>query len=60
MEDLKKALELRKKYNKMPFDEFVAELEKYLGFEIAQEEKDNFKFCGLMNHDFFMMYVDIN
>jgi len=59
MEDLKKALELKNKYNKMPFDDFVIELEKYLGYEIPQKEKDIFKYCGLLNHDFFMMFVDV-
>ena len=59
MEDLIKALETRKRYNEMPFDEFVLKLEKYVGYTFPQEDKDNFKYCGLLNHDFLTMYVDI-
>jgi len=59
MEEFKRALEIRKRYNAMPFDDFVAQLETYLGYKIPQEEKENFRFTGLMNQDFFMMHVKI-
>ena len=58
MEELKKALETRRKFNKMDFDEFVKLLENHIGEEIPKKEKDNFKFTGLMNVDLFTMWVD--
>ena len=59
MEDLKKALLLRRHYNRMDFDEFVNELEKYIGEKIPEEEKENYEFSGLLNIDLFTMYVDL-
>ena len=58
MEELKKALEIRRKFNKMDFDEFTKQLEDYIGKEIPKDEIENFKFAGLMNVDLFTMWVD--
>jgi len=58
MEELKKALKLRREYNRMPFDEFAKLLENYIGKEIPKKEKENFEFSGLMNIDLFTMWVD--
>lgn len=58
MEDLKQALLTRKRYNDMPFDDFVKLVEEYIGEEISEEIKYRFKFTGLINTDFFMQYID--
>lgn len=58
MEELKKALETRRKFNKMNFEDFTKLLENYIGKEIPKEEKENFKFAGLLNTDLFTTWVD--
>ncbi len=55
MEELKKALELRAKYNNMDFDEFVKELEIYLGHKIYEHVIENWRYCGLNNTDMFFI-----
>ena len=51
------AIEVRKSYNKMPFKEFVVLVEKHIGTEISQIDKDDFKFTGLMNTDFLSIQL---
>lgn len=58
MEELKNALETRRKFNEMDFEEFVKLLEDYMGKKIPDKEKDNFKFTGLLNVDLFTMWID--
>jgi len=58
MEELKKALELRAKYNNIDFDEFVKELEIYLGHKIYEHVIENWRYCGLNNTDMFLSYLD--
>ena len=58
MEELKKAIQIRQKYISMDFDSFSKLVEIYIGREIPQNEKDDFKYTGLCNVDFFRMYVD--
>jgi len=56
MDDLKKALIIRRDYNRMPFDEFAKMVEEYIGEKIP--EKETFQYAGLLNIDFFTMWVD--
>ena len=58
MEELKKAIEIRQKFIDMNFEDFSKLVEEYIGKEIPQNEKDDFKYTGLCNIDFFRMYVD--
>jgi len=58
MKDLKNALLTKKRYNQMEFSDFVILLENYIGKEIPQKEKDMFEYTGLMNTDFFQMWMD--
>ena len=57
MEDLKKALEVREKYNKMNTDEFIKMCEEYAGEKIPDDVQEFWGFTGLLNTDFFKMYV---
>lgn len=59
MDDLKNALIIRKKYIKMPFDEFAKMLGDYIGEKIPKQEVEDFHYYGLNNVDFFTMWVDI-
>jgi hypothetical protein len=52
MKQLLKALEIRKKYNAMPFDEFIAEYENYFNVKVPKEVKEKFQNIGLNNVDF--------
>lgn len=58
MDDLKNALILRREYNRMPFDEFAKMVENYIGEKIPEKEKEEFQYSGLLNIDFFTMWVD--
>lgn len=58
MEELKKALEIRQKYMNEDFNTFVEKLEEYICEKIPQKDKDEFKYTGLSNIDFFRMYVE--
>jgi len=60
MEELKQALIIRKKYNRMDFDEFIPLLEKYLNKEFTQKEKDIFKLSGLLNTDIFIFETEFD
>lgn len=60
MNELKKSLEIRQKYNQMDIDEFIIHLEKYLGKELPEKDKENFKYSGLNNVDLFTMHVDLH
>ena len=57
MEELKKALQIRERFNKLPFDEFTELLERYIGETIPKKEKEQFKYTGLLNTDFFLMWA---
>ncbi|MBA7670124.1 hypothetical protein ES703_78267 [subsurface metagenome] len=59
MEELKKALQLIKKYDQMNFDVFTKELEAYLGKEINAKQKKDWMLAGLTNMDLFNIYVTI-
>lgn len=46
------AVELINKYNQMPINDFVKEVEEYTGMPIPKEAVHQFKFTGLNNVDF--------
>ena len=52
MEKLIEALEIRKKYNQMPFDEFIKEYEEWSGEKVSEENKRIWNLSGLNNVDF--------
>ena len=52
MKELIKALEIRKKYNQMPFDEFIKEYEEWSGETVSEENKRIWNLSGLNNVDF--------
>ena len=54
MKDLVKAIKVRKKYNKMPFKEFMPLLEKHIGKKISKDELKAWMFTGLNNVDLFL------
>lgn len=58
MEKLIKALEIRKIYNQMPFDEFIKEFEEWSGKTVSEEDKKSWKFTGLNNVDFLLNTLD--
>lgn len=58
MEELIKALKLRLKYNRMTFDQFVDEYEKYSGTVVSKKARDEYKFTGLNNVDWLLLYED--
>ena len=60
MEELKKALELRAKYNRMSLNNFIKKLESYLGFELQEDIKNDWEYTGLTNIDLFKEYVKCN
>ncbi len=66
MENLKKALVLRRKYNRMDFDEFAELVKNYVFDELPEDEKERFEqekkqfeFTGLNNVDFFTIWVEL-
>ncbi len=52
MKKLIEALEIRKKYNQMPFDEFIKEYEEWSGEKVSEENKRIWDLSGLNNVDF--------
>ncbi len=57
MDKLKAAIELRWKYNRMSFEDFIKEVEEHLGEKVTDEVKEFWRPIGLNNTDFFEMYV---
>ena len=57
--ELIKAIELRKKYNRMKFEDFIIEFEKYKDRKIPQSQIDWWKFTGLNNTDFIDCFDDL-
>ena len=51
MKELIEGIKLRRKYNLMPIDLFIKELELYLGKKIKTEKRDWWRFTGLNNTD---------
>lgn len=58
MKELQQSIKIVKKYNEMPFDDFVKLVEQHIGKQIPTNIKDSFRFTGLSNIDFFKMYVE--
>ena len=59
----RKALQIRMKYNAMPFADFMRDYEQYSGKVYSGEDKTWFASLGLANTDFFMIadtLTDIN
>lgn len=63
MKDLHEAIETRRKYNLMPFEEFAEKVKKYIWDDLHEfekhrfiQEKQRFEFTGLNNTDFFTMW----
>lgn len=56
MKELIDALETRKRYNQMSFDDFLKEYEKYFKRKVPADVIENFKFTGLNNVDFLTIY----
>ncbi len=54
--ELIKAIELRRKYNRMKFENFVKELEEYKDIKIPEKVVEQWKFMGLNNTDFIDHY----
>lgn len=52
MKALLLAIELNRKYNKMPLEQLVEEFEEYTGQKVPQEAITKYKFTGLNNVDF--------
>lgn len=52
MKELKEAIAIKAKYNKMDLEDVVKEFEEYSGQEIPQEAIDRFKYVGLNHVDF--------
>jgi hypothetical protein len=46
------ALELRRKYNQMDFEDFIKEYEKFTNKKVPDKIKEDFKYTGLNNVDF--------
>ena len=57
MEDLKKALELRAKYNLMDFDKFLLEFEDYTDCKLDEEFVRRWKLMGLNNTDLLLAHL---
>jgi hypothetical protein len=53
MKELLEAYEVRKKYNQMDLLDSIKEFEEYSNQKVPKEAIDDFKFCGLINTDFF-------
>jgi len=49
MNKLLEAIETKRIYNAMPFDEFINEYEKHYDIVVPEDIKDNFRFTGLTN-----------
>jgi hypothetical protein len=56
LDDLHKALLIRKHYNKMSFNDFINEYEEYFDIKIDDKTKKRFKLSGLINTDFYIFY----
>jgi hypothetical protein len=52
MEALILAVEVQKRYNRMPLEDMVVEFEKFTNQKVPQEAIEEFKFIGLNNVDF--------
>lgn len=52
MKDLKTSIKLIKKYNEMPLEDVVKELEEHGGHSISKDIVQKFKLTGLNNIDF--------
>ena len=52
MKNLINAIQVRKKYNDMYFDDFVILYEKYYDVKISKHKREKFRFMGLNNCDF--------
>lgn len=58
LNDLVRALNTKKKFNKLPFDEFCELLEQQYDAKVPKEMYDTWKFTGLMNHDFLEIFLN--
>jgi len=54
MDKLIEAINIRKHYNSMPFDEFIEEYEQWSGTKVSDEDCETWKFMGLNNVDFLL------
>ena len=59
MEDLQNAIQIIEKYNLMPFEEFCKKCEDYFNVKITETAKQNFKYMGLNNKDFFEIAYNV-
>ncbi len=57
--ELIKAIELRKKYNRMKLSDFIKEFEEYKNIKIPEKVIEKWKFIGLNNTDFINHYIDL-
>ena len=61
MEELLRAIEIRNKYNRMDFADFILEYEKFINQKIPTDIIDAFQLIGLNNVDFITMdFVNYN
>lgn len=58
MDELIDAINIIKRYNKMPLKEFVSEVESYTGNKISEKDLTWWKYLGLSNKD-FIKYFEI-
>ena len=54
MDKLIEAINIRKHYNSIPFDEFIEEYEQWSGTKVSDEDCETWKFMGLNNVDFLL------
>ena len=55
LDELKQALKLISKYNKMDFNDFADLLQRETGKKITKDQRDKFSFTGLNNIDFLKL-----
>lgn len=54
MDELIKAIKIRRRYNSMPFKDFIKEYEKHFNVKVSDDVKRQWKFIGL-NNDVFLI-----
>lgn len=57
--ELIKAIELRKKYNRMKLEDFIKEVEEFKGVKIPLRKIEFWKFTGLNNVDLLESIDDL-
>ena len=55
MQDLLDAIEIRKKYNSMEFEDFIKCYEEFYKIKVPEGTKEKFRCIGLINVDFITM-----